>query len=116
MTREEIIKTAQEAGFHAAEADTHAERLERFAALVSAKEREALTPRELEPIDRMDAARYRWLRATTKWASSNGERVDVRNNPELWDSAIDACIAKAADVGAAEHAAAAEIGKGMKNA
>lgn len=41
-----------------------------------------------------DAARYRWLRRTTNWASSNGERVDVRNNPELWDAAIDDCIAK----------------------
>lgn len=43
---------------------------------------------------RADAERYRWLRATTNWASSNGERVDVRNKPELWDSAIDASIAK----------------------
>jgi exonuclease III len=48
-----------------------------------------------------DAERYRWLRSTTNWASSNGERVDVRNNPALWDEAIDACIAKAAAVGAA---------------
>ena len=39
-----------------------------------------------------DAERYRWLRATTNWASSNGERIDVRNNPELWDSAIDAAM------------------------
>ena len=41
---------------------------------------------------RADAERYRWLRATTNWASSKGERVDVRNNPGLWDSAIDAAI------------------------
>lgn len=39
-----------------------------------------------------DAERYRWLRATTNWASSNGERIDVSNNPELWDSAIDAAM------------------------
>ena len=44
-----------------------------------------------------DAARYRWLRSTTNWASnSSGERVDVRNSPELWDSAIDDAIARAA--------------------
>ena len=44
-----------------------------------------------------DAARYRWLRSTTNWASnSSGERIDVRNSPELWDSAIDAAIARAA--------------------
>lgn len=39
---------------------------------------------------RADAERYRWLRATTNWVTSNGERVDVRNNPGLWDTAIDA--------------------------
>lgn len=44
-----------------------------------------------------DAARYRWLRNTTNWASnSSGERIDVRNSPELWDSAIDEAIARAA--------------------
>lgn len=44
-----------------------------------------------------DAARYRWLRDTTNWASnSSGERIDVRNSPELWDSAIDEAIARAA--------------------
>lgn len=44
-----------------------------------------------------DAARYRWLRSTTNWASnSSGERIDVRNSPELWDSAIDEAIARAA--------------------
>ena len=41
-----------------------------------------------------DAARYRWLRDTTNWASnSSGERIDVRNSPELWDAAIDEAIA-----------------------
>lgn len=43
-----------------------------------------------------DAERYRWLRSTTNWASSNGERVDVRDNPDRWDSAIDAAIAQEA--------------------
>jgi hypothetical protein len=44
-----------------------------------------------------DAARYRWLRDTTNWASnSSGERIDVRNSPELWDSAIDEAIARTA--------------------
>jgi hypothetical protein len=46
---------------------------------------------ELESL-RRDADRYRWLRRTTNWASSNGERVDVRNNPKLWDEAIDAAM------------------------
>jgi hypothetical protein len=55
--------------------------------------------------DAKDAARYRWLRSTTNWASSNGERVDVRNNPQLWDSAIDACISKAAAPDAQKGAA-----------
>ena len=40
-----------------------------------------------------DAARYRWLRATTNYVTSNGERIDVRNMPETWDVAIDAAIA-----------------------
>ena len=39
-----------------------------------------------------DAARYRWLRATTNYVTSNGERIDVRNMPEKWDVAIDAAI------------------------
>ena len=39
-----------------------------------------------------DAKRYRWLRATTNWVSSKGERIDVRNMPELWDESIDAAI------------------------
>lgn len=40
-----------------------------------------------------DAARYRWLRATTNYVTSNGERIDVRNTPEKWDAAIDAARA-----------------------
>ena len=40
-----------------------------------------------------DAARYRWLRATTNYVTSNGERIDVRNMPEKWDAAIDAALA-----------------------
>ena len=42
MTRDEIIKMALEAGFHNAEANVHEERLERFAAIVAAAEREAM--------------------------------------------------------------------------
>lgn len=42
-----------------------------------------------------DAARYRYLRATTTWVSnSDGERIRVSDNPERWDQEIDACIAK----------------------
>ena len=41
------------------------------------------------------AKRYAWLRATTNWASCDGERIDVSMNPKLWDEAIDACIAEA---------------------
>lgn len=37
-----------------------------------------------------DAARYRWLRATTNYVTSKGERIDVRNHPDLWDAVIDA--------------------------
>ncbi len=40
-----------------------------------------------------DAARYRWLRATTNYVTSNGERIDVRNMPETWDVAIDTALA-----------------------
>ena len=40
-----------------------------------------------------DAARYRWLRATTNWVSSHGQRIDVRNDPELLDASIDGMIA-----------------------
>lgn len=43
--------------------------------------------------DAKDAARYRWLRATTNYVTSNGERIDVRNMPEKWDAAIDAALA-----------------------
>jgi len=41
-----------------------------------------------------DAQRYRWLRSTTNWATSKGERIDVRNKPDLWDAAIDEGIRK----------------------
>lgn len=41
---------------------------------------------------RADASRYRWLRSTTNYATSNGERIDVRNQPDLWDAAIDAAM------------------------
>lgn len=41
-----------------------------------------------------DAERYKYLRSTTNWASnSKGGRIDVANQPELWDQAIDAAIA-----------------------
>lgn len=42
----------------------------------------------------VDARRYRYLRATTNFVTSNGERIDVKNNPELWDAVLDAEIAK----------------------
>lgn len=43
--------------------------------------------------DAQDAARYRWLRSTTKFVSNkDGERIDVRNFPLAWDEAIDAAI------------------------
>jgi hypothetical protein len=39
---------------------------------------------------RADAARYRWLRSTTNYVTnSKGERLDIRNQPEEWDAAID---------------------------
>ncbi len=41
---------------------------------------------------RADAERYRWLRRTTNAVTSKGERIDVRNNPDLWDAAIDAAL------------------------
>lgn len=42
-----------------------------------------------------DAERYRHLRATTNWVSNGkGQRIDVRNSPELWDAAIDAMKGK----------------------
>lgn len=40
-----------------------------------------------------DAARYRWLRATMNWVNSHGQRIDVRNDPELLDASIDGMIA-----------------------
>lgn len=47
-----------------------------------------------------DAARYRWLRATTNTVTnSDGERIDVRNQPEVWDKAIDAALAAQAKQG-----------------
>ena len=49
--------------------------------------------REVEKLS-ADAERYRWLRSTTNYATSKGERIDVKNNPELWDAAIDECIAE----------------------
>ena len=42
-----------------------------------------------------DAARYRWLRKTTNFVTSHGERIDVRGQPELWDASIDAAILEA---------------------
>lgn len=41
---------------------------------------------------RADALRYRWLRKTTNWVSSKGNRIDVRESPELWDASIDAAM------------------------
>ena len=49
--------------------------------------------REIERL-KADAARYQWLRKTTNYATSNGEKVDVRNFPELWDASIDSMIAE----------------------
>ena len=41
-----------------------------------------------------NAKRYEWLRSTTNFVTNKqGERLDVRNCPELWDSSIDAAIA-----------------------
>ena len=44
--------------------------------------------------DALDAARYRWLRSTTNFVTSGNERIDVRNQPELWDEVIDAALAQ----------------------
>lgn len=56
MTREDILHMAQEAGWETPltwdETDGFFQRLERFAALVSAAEREPFTEAELEPIRR----------------------------------------------------------------
>ena len=73
---------------------THCERKEHPPLTVWEAEQLARAWLEREAM-REDAERYRWLRATTKWASSLGERVDVRNNPKLWDAAIDCEIAAA---------------------
>ncbi len=56
--------------------------------------RAALSAPATAPNDQLlkDAERYRWLRKTTNWVSSKGERIDVRNQPELWDESIDAAI------------------------
>ena len=51
-----------------------------------------------------DAARYRWLRATTNTVTnSDGKRIDVRNQPEVWDKAIDAALAAQAKQGCAAN-------------
>jgi glycerol uptake facilitator-like aquaporin len=50
--------------------------------------------------DFADAERYRWLKATTNTVThSDGQRIDVRNDPELWDKAIDAARAQEAKQG-----------------
>ncbi len=41
---------------------------------------------------RKDAERYRWLRKTTNWVSSNGQRINVRDFPKSWDEHIDDAI------------------------
>jgi len=51
--------------------------------------------------DALDAARYRWLRSTTNYVTSEYGRIDVRNQPEKWDAAIDAARAQAAKEGGA---------------
>ena len=38
---------------------------------------------------RKDAERYRWLRKTTNWVSSKGQRINVRDFPKSWDEHID---------------------------
>lgn len=45
-----------------------------------------------------DAARYRWLRSTTNaFTHSDGRRIDVRLNPDLFDETIDAALQAPAD-------------------
>ena len=41
---------------------------------------------------RKNSDRYLWLRKTTNFVTSKGEKIDVRNQPDLWDSSIDAAI------------------------
>lgn len=55
---------------------------------------------EIERLRAMEAnaTRYLWLRSTTNHVTSHGERIDVRENPSLWDASIDAAIAKAKGV------------------
>ena len=60
------------------------------AAIALNEERDRLAA-EVEAL-RADAGRYRWLRSTTNYATSNGERIDVRNMPDTWDAAIDAAM------------------------
>ena len=55
MNREQIIRMAREAGFHDAEADIHEERLERFAALVAAAERERIIEKNRPVIEQVNA-------------------------------------------------------------
>ena len=38
---------------------------------------------------RKDAERYQWLRKTTNWVSSKGQRINVRDFPKSWDEHID---------------------------
>jgi len=38
-------------------------------------------------------AEYQWMPKTTNCATSSGEKVYVRNFPELWDASIDSMIA-----------------------
>ena len=84
---DEIIRMAREAGLPETETEgvfrVNADDLGR----IFASYRAARAPADsvLE-----DAARYRWLRASTNYVTSNGERIDVRNTPEKWDAAIDA--------------------------
>lgn len=42
--------------------------------------------------DQKDAARYRWMRATTNYVTSKGQRIEL-TVPEELDAAIDSCIA-----------------------
>lgn len=46
--------------------------------------------------DAKDAARYRYLRATTNFVTRGEEREDVRGKPDLFDEACDAGIARMA--------------------
>ena len=63
------------------------------AAEATARHRAHIAEMERAKADARDAARYRWLRSTTNFVTSQGERIDVRGQPELWDGCIDAAIA-----------------------